>query len=560
MVVCAYQEAGRYDWLPPARADDVTVALDGIAAGDLAERRPIHFDELESWEQRSAAERRVEELLAAVRADPAVAAIELSGHDLIDFAEYRLRMETARLLRGWTLAGALGGAGELVCDPAAPPATVMGLRARVGLDAALTPYTAPPQVPGSRVARAAIRPLMSGLGVVSKPARVRVAAVAAGKLTLALDAIARADLRAAGVATMPFPGLDHGNSAVLSLRRGLPMLATFGSRGLTPAPAVRLPERLDLGCEPALERALTVLTARLLSDAAPELAYAVGALARVERARELRALLLPTAAVGASRLLISWARRRGVRVGAIQHGIYAHREFDGADRNADVVFAWGEGSAEQARDWPPPRPALPAVGVPGMAVSPARPPAVSVRRALIATSNSVDTPIAPAGFCDAFLDVLAPGLARLAAAGVELRLRPHPAEDIGRYRRLLARHGLDIPVASDGPFTEEAARADVLISSTSSVAFEAAALGLPVLMWLGPAPRWVREQHLVEPWVDCVPGTFELAEDFGSLVHDLLERPAAALAVAHDLGERLARYARPFDRESFLEALHMLAA
>lgn len=560
IVVCAAHPGGRYDWLPPPRADDVTVTLDGLAHADLADRDPIGFDEFESWEQRSAAEHRIGELLAAVQAAAAVSTIEIGGYGLFDFAEYRLRMEIARLLRGWTLAGALLGPGDLVCDPAAAPALVMGVRAGLGLDPAATTYAAAPEVPGSRVARAAIRPLMRVLASVSKPASVRVAAVAAGKLTLALEAMSHADLRAAGVGTMPFPGLDHGNSAVVSLRRRLPMLATLGSRRVAPPPPVDLPDRLNLGCEPRLDRALTVLTARLLGDAAGELACAVAALARIERAPELRALLLPTAALGSSRLLISWAHRRGVRVGAIQHGIYAHREFDGADRRADVVFAWGQGSVEQAQGWPAPQPTLLSVGAPGLTATTTRPPVTRLRRALIATSNAVDAPIVPAAFCETFVDVLAPGLARLAAAGVELTLRLHPAEDEDYYRRLLSRHGLDLPISSSGPFSAVAAHADILISSASSVAFEAAALGLPVLMWLGPAPRWVREQHLVEPWVQGVPGTFERAADFGSLADDLLEKPEAALTVAHDLGRRLARYAQPFDRDRFLEALHMLAA
>ncbi|HYM44924.1 MAG TPA: hypothetical protein VES65_02020 [Solirubrobacteraceae bacterium] len=560
IVVCRGDETGRYDWLPAPRAGDATVALDGMAAEDLADRQALPFDELETWEQRSAAEHRIDELLAAVRAAPAVTAIELSGYRLIDFAEYRLRMEAARLLRGWTLARALEGVGELACDPTAAPALVMGVRAGIGLDPATTPYEIPPEVPGSRVARAAIRPVMRCLAAVSRPARVRVAAVAAGKLILALDAMTDADLRAAGVATMPFPGLDHGNSAVVSLRRRLPMVATFGGRATGPGPAVRLPERLDLASEPQLDSALTVLITRLLDDAASELAGAVGALARIERASELRALLLPTAALGASRLLISWAHRRGVRVGVIQHGIYAHREFDGADRSADVVFAWGEGTAEQAQGWPEPRPKLLPVGVPGMAVARTRPPVVGLRRALIATSNAVDAPTVPAAFCKTFVDVLAPGLARMAAAGVELQLRPHPAEDRKYYRRLLSRHGLDIPIANDDHFSAAAARTDILISSASSVAFEAAALGLPVLMWLGPAPRWVREEHLVTPWVESSPGMFQRAEEFASLADDLLDRPAEAFAVAYDLGRLLARYARPFDPDRFAEGLRMLAA
>jgi hypothetical protein len=559
IAVCQADYTGRYDWLPSHRPSDVTVTLDGIADADLHDRRPLPFDEIETWAQRSAAEHRIGELLAAVRSAPAVAAIELEGHRLIDFAEYRLRAELACLLRGWTLARAVGGAEELLCDPHAPPALMMGARAGLGLDPAAVPYAPPPELPGSRIARAAMRPVMRGVASVSRPANVRVAAVATGKLMLALDALSDVDLRSLDLATMPFPGLDYGNSAVLSLRRRLPMLATFGPRRAPSAPAVRLPERLDLGAEPELDRAFAILVGRLLGGAASDLACAVSALKGLERAREVRALLLPSAAYGASRLLIEWAHARGVRVGAMQHGIYAFRELDGGDRLADVVFAWGEGTAEQVRDWPAPRPALHPVGVPGMSAAAPRRWAGVPRHALIATSNTVDTPISPANFCEAFVEVIAPGLSRLSAAGVHLKLRPHPAEDPAHYRRLLARHGLDVEIPAAGPFQAAVAETDILVSSASSVAFEAAALGLPVLMWLGPAPQSVRRQHLVAPWVDRVPGLFEHAEDFSSLAEDLLERPACAFAVADELSRRLARYAQPFDPARFGKCLRMLA-
>jgi hypothetical protein len=574
IAVCRADRTGRYDWLPAHRPGDVTVTLDGIAAVDLAARRPLPFDELETWEQRNAAEHRIGELLAAVRSAPAVAAIELEGHRLIDFAEYRLRGEIACLLRGWTLARAVGAAEELTCDPFAPAALAMGARAALGLDPAAVPYALPPELPGSRIARAAMRPIMRGLASVSRPATARIAAVATGKLMLAMNALSDADLRSFGLATMPFPGLDYGNSAVLSLRRRLPMLATFGPRRALSAPTVGLPERLDLGSEPRFDRAVTILVARLLSGAASDLTRAVRALEGLERARELRALLLPSAAYGASRLLIGWAHDRGVRVGAMQHGIYSFREFDGGDRLADVVFAWGEGTAEQVRDWPTPRPEIVPVGVPGLVAAVPRPSHAArgmrasatnrsagvPRNALIATSNTVDTPIAPTAFCESFVEVLAPGLSRLAAAGVRLALRPHPAEDPARYRRLLAMHGLDVEIVAGGSFQAAAAEANILISSASSVAFEAAAVGLPVLMWLGSAPQSVREQHLVAPWVDRAPGLFERAEDFSSLVEDLLERPARTLAVAEELARRLARYAQPFDPAGFGEAMRMLAA
>lgn len=560
IAVCRADYTGRYDWLPAHRSSDVTVTLDAIAHADLLDRGPLPFDEIETWAQRSAAEHRVGELLAAVRSAPAVAAIELRGHRLIDFAEYRLRTELARLLRGWALAQAAGGAKELVCDPLAPPALTMGMRAGMGLDPAVVPYAPPPELPGSRIARAAMRPVMRGLASVSRPANVRLAAVATGKLMVAIDALSDADIRSLNMATMPFPGLDYGNSAVLSLRRRLPMLATLSPRRPPSAPAVRLPERLALGAEPELDRAVTVLVDRLLSAAACDLAGALAALAGLERAPELRALLLPSAAYGASRLLIGWAHARGVRVGAMQHGIYAFREFDGGDRLADVVFAWGEATAEQARDWPAPRPALLPVGVPGMRSATVRSYTDAPRSALVATSNTVDTPISPTAFCETFLEVLAPGLSLLAAAGVHLKLRPHPNEDPARYRRLLAHHGLDVEIAAGGPFQAAAEETDILISSASSVAFEGAALGLPVLMWLGPAPRSVRAEHLVEPWVDSAPGLFERAEDFSSLAADLLERPASAYGAAHQLARRLARYAEPFDPVRFADAVRMLAA
>jgi hypothetical protein len=560
IVVCQADYAGRYDWLPPHRAGDVTVTLDGIADLDLLERRPLPFDTFESWEERSAAEHRIGELLAAVRSAPAVAAIELDGHRLIDFAEYRLRAEIARLLRGWTLAQAVGGAQELVCDPAAPSALTMGARAGLGLDPTVVPYALPSELPGSQIARTAMRPVMRGVASVSKPANVRVAAVATGKLMLAMDALSDVDLRSLDVATMPFPGLDYGNSAVLSLRRRLPMLATFGSHRAPSAPIVQLPELLGLDAEPELDQALTALVRRLLDGAAMELARAVGALTGLERARELRALLLPSAAYGASRLLIGWAHARGVRVGVMQHGIYAFREFDGGDRLADVVFAWGEGTAEQVHDWPAPHPTLLPVGVPGMSAGPARRSTGVPRHVLIATSNTVDTPISPATFCETFVEVLAPGLARLKAAGVRLKLRHHPGEDPARYRRLLSSHGLEVEIATGGPFQTAAAEADILISSASSVAFEAAALGLPVLMWLGSAPKSLRNQHLVSPWVDVAPGLFERAEEFNMLAEDFLERPVSAFATAHELAHRLARYAQPFEPDRFSDGLRMLAA
>jgi CDP-glycerol glycerophosphotransferase (TagB/SpsB family) len=102
--------------------------------------------------------------------------------------------------------------------------------------------------------------------------------------------------------------------------------------------------------------------------------------------------------------------------------------------------------------------------------------------------------------------------------------------------------------------------ADILIAAASSVAFEAAALGLPVLLWHSDAPRWVREAHLVTPWSESLPGMFSDAGEFSALVGALIDEPAEGLRVAGELARHLARYAQPFDSASFARALERLAA
>ncbi len=565
VVVCREDPDGRYAWLGPPRAGDVLVAFDGLAHADLAGRGALLFERLRSWEERNAEEHHVNELLAAVRAHPRVAALERGGHRLIDFAAVRLRAELTRLLRGWALRRAALGAERLLCDPAAPPALEMGARAALGLDPAAVPYTPPPALAGSSLKRALAQPVMRAVAARSRPGRVRVAAVATGKLGLALAALPDSELREVGMGTMPFPGLDHGNSALLALRRRLPMLATYDrptwrgrlARG-TGADA-GLSERLGLCAEAPLDRALGLLVARLLTATAPELDGVARALAGLERARALRAVVLPAAGCGAAQLLTAWAHRRSLPVGVMQHGIYSFR--DGCDdATSDVLFSWGEGTAEQARHWPAPRPRLVQVGVPGTPVAPPRSAAAPLRRVLIATTGlGADTPLASLALCEEYLDVLAPGLAALAAT-TELRLRPHPNEDPGRYRRLLARRGLPVTVTAGGPFAAAAAWADLVVASSSSVAFEAAALGLPVLLWPGGAPLAVREEHLLAPWTERLPGMFETAADFSALVARLLEQPAAGLALAHELRGELARYAQPFDAAAFAAGLRLLGA
>jgi hypothetical protein len=486
-------------------------------------------EELEDWQERSAAERRVSQLMAAIGGHPALAEISWQGFSLLDFAEPRLRLEVGRLLRGWELG------------------------------APAIPHAVPPALPGSRRKRALARPLMRALATVSPPARVRIAVVVAGKLGLALDALANDELRELGVGAMPFPGLDHGNGALFALRRRRPLLATYSPAGLPPGPLVRIPARLDLHEDPQLDRALALLIDRMLAGIAPELAQAVAALAALERARTLRAIVLPSAGYGASRLLIAWAHQRGLRVGSMQHGIFAQQDVEDGERRVDMVFGWGQGTIEQALGWGKPRPPIWPVGLPGM--TPLRPGnrrAPELHRVLIATTSASDALIAPVDFCENFIAVLAPSLQRLAAAGVELQLRPHPSEDPAHYQRLLDAHRLDVAIVADGTFAATAANADLVISSTSSVAFEAAGLGLPVLLWLGGVPQWVRQEHLVVPWTETLPGMFNRAEELAELVDALLRHPTQAFAIACELAAHLRRFAEPFQRERFGDGLRAL--
>ncbi len=553
-----------------------------VGAFDASALDMSAFDASQSWAQRSAMESHLAELMDAIGAHPAVASIERGGLRLIDFAEYRLRLEVARLLRGWTLAGTVAGrrgtvAGRgttaevwrLVCDPTLSAALLMGVRAGLGLDARPVPYVLPEALAGPPLRRAVARQAMRGLAAASRPrrGRVRVAVVAAGKLALALDSLSDAELRAAGVGLMPFPGLDHGNGLLLALRRRLPLLGSYGAvpRGAGSGTGTGLPARFGLEADPGLDGALALLVSRVLAGAAAELDQAVEAVKALGRARALRALLLPSAAYGASRVLIEWAHAHGLRVGAMQHGIYTSRGLDGGDRRADLLLGWGQGTGAQIAGWPEPRPAVRVVGVPGLGAARTRTvlragePAVrgepALRRVLVATSSTIETPLVPARFCEEFIETIAPGLKQLRRAGVEVELRPHPGEEPERYGRLLAGRGLDVGIAEGGPFAQAIAGVDILISSASSVAFEAARMGLGVLLWPGPAPGWVRERHLVEPWSLSVPGMFVTAAELEALVQELIERPAAGLRVAHGLSACLARYAEPFDAARFAQAL-----
>ncbi len=299
---------------------------------------------------RVAEEGRIAEVLAKVREHPAVARIAHTGYSLIDFAEPSLKLEIAQLLRGWTLARVHGGAGETARDPAASPALRMGARAGLGLDPADVSYVMPIAVSEARIKQVGTRQIMRGVAVFSPQEHVRVAAVTTGKLALALDALTAADLRAAQVGVLPFPGSDRGSSVLFAVKRRRPLLVGYGPRRPGPGMAVHLPERLGLSSEEELDRALSLLVARLLADLAPKQDQAVRALGGLHHTHALRVILLANLDSSASRLLLTYARDRSLRVAVFDEYAHELRELDGDVKRLPP----DRSTTEQAQDWPGP--------------------------------------------------------------------------------------------------------------------------------------------------------------------------------------------------------------
>lgn len=555
--------AAAYAWIPSSAAGDAIISFDALAATELGARDARNFDDLVSWEQRSAAQHQVARLIASLQDDDLLTTRGFDGYALGPFLEYRARAEYAHVLRGFSAGLAIGRADAVVADPALPDAVVLGARAALGLDVEGARYR--PDAPALKPAplrRVGAGTLMRALAVATPSRGVRIAAVLNAKVGVAVAAVPRAQLRAARVAAMPFPGLDYGNSARLAAQLRLPFLATLDplverrSRcpELGPGPSFT-------GQDPRLALALRRVTRVLAQTSWPQLVEAAYAVRGLRRARDLRALLLPTTAVGASRLLADWARRRGIAVASVQHGVYGFKEHDGGDSRSDVLFAWSERVREQTLAWPLPRPRVVAVGVPGMTPPPRRPAAArGLRRVLVATTGRpIESALGTTSFHEQFIAAIAPGLRALLDAGIEVELRLHPIEERAVYERILAGAGLDIPFAPALSLVEAVRRADLLVAAPSSVAFEAGLLGAPVLVWTGGAPQSVRDEHLVAPLSLELAGMFGDERGFAALAQGLLEDGAPALAIGRDLAARLAEYAQPFDAGRFAQGLRELA-
>ncbi len=526
---------------------------------------PVLADDLLDWDARAAIELKVAELLKAIRkqvvaeADPG-GAPGLS-RAVVDLAEYELRFEWTALLCAHAAARRLGGPYEaIISQPETPSAILAGVAAAAGRGPSVSGHWLPAREPPPRrrLAHAVANALVAARAVATPPESIRLLALPAMRIITALSPLAPAELQAAGLAVGVFPGLTHGDPLRLVVDKRLPAFVPRPGRVRAPgAPALGPtgePELLDA----ALRRAAD----RMLAGAAGGAVAARQALGAMAALPSLRALLLPTTALGAARLVRDWAARRGIRVGVVQHGMYAFRDWDGGDRLADVIYGWGPGVRAQVAAWGPPTPRVEVVGAPGLPrPSTIRRQALTVDRVLVASTHpNLGTALTPWGSRWAFLHAVRGGLKTLRDAGASVTLRPHPSEPHDVYERLLRGFGIDgVEVTSAGAFGQVASAYDLVVCPPSSTAVEAAAIGVPILLWFGDQPSAIRRQFLLPPLSDELPGSFTDAGQFQSLARQAISAPEALLRQATSLSQRLLSYAEPYDPRRLADELRKLA-
>jgi hypothetical protein len=518
-----------------ARAGDHVLAFDSIAAAQARAggATVALVDELLSWEERGAIDDAAARLVAAIAATDGIDA------DVREFAVYDLRTELVNVLRAWTAAKEWMRrtpevrAPELAGDEGCPSSVLLGARSaitqRVDEPEPWVALSQPARAGGRRFAAA--RAALAANRLLRRGGSARIVAVPGMNVGVALGRVDPAALKEAGVAVGLFPTLDHGAAARLATTLRLPVAASAWPR---PDPgreaAVRAAALSSLGAlheDPALDAALRAQAAHTLGASEHAARQVRATLNRWSRMRALEAIVLPTVATGAGRLAVRWARERGVAVGVVQHGIYAFRGVEGGDRAADAIFTWGPAVTDQVAQWEGVRAQAVTVGTPGITgVRPVPDGMAPVRRVLVATTNNpTGSALGLSAFQEAFLEDVAQGLQRLADAGIALELRLHPAESRGRYEDAVARLGLAVDLRSPEPLDAALDRADLLVSSVSSVAFEAAARGLPVLLWTGRVPPEVRHRHFLSPLADSRPGMFGDAAEFSRLAETLAGEP-----------------------------------
>lgn len=545
---------------PAPEPGDMALCFDALAVGLLTAQGldAVAADDLLGFDDRGLIESAAIELVGGLQAEGSVG----------EHAALELLFEFVNVLRAWQLGGALrerGARAPLLTGRTCPSAVRAGLSVALGGAPALATWV---PVTGSELAPIGPRPALAAAAMAASSLRtrardVRVLAVPGMKVATALDAAPVTALNAAGVAVSLFPGLDHGNAARMAVRRRIAAVAVprgWRRHQARAGEAAALPGR-PLHDDPGLDRVLRTVAARVLASRDATDLRALSVLRAWERLPALRAVVLPTSSSGSACLAAGWARRRGLATAVVQHGIYGSSAPQYSDGRVGTLLAWGPNVACQAAAWPPPRPRIVEIGVPGLRARRPRPRPAQIRRVLVATTNRpLGTALGLFGFCEAFIDDLAPGLRELCGAGVTLELRPHPAEDVARYRAQLDRLEIELEPGPPGPFVERLAASDLLVSSLSSVAYEAAAIGAPVVLWTGRTPQALRAEHLLPPLGGALPASFGGEKAFLALARRALSAPAELIDEALSLSALLARYARPFDVGAFTAALDALGA
>ena len=265
-------DLGGHTWRPQLATGDVVVAFDDLAAADL-DHPVIRFDDLQTWEDRSAGERRVTQAFRQARDSPSLMSLSLGECQLADFFEHSLRVDLGHVVRGWVAAGAAPGCTAVVADPACPTALIVGAHAALGLDPPVCPY-APDQDPtwqSSLPRRIVGNTLVHAAVLASRRTDARIAITANYKVTPALAALNANELHGRHVAAMPLPGFDPRENLRTAAHTRLPVLRTLAPVSQRRCPPLGPTGEIAISTgEADLDRAFSDVTARLAQTAWPQ--------------------------------------------------------------------------------------------------------------------------------------------------------------------------------------------------------------------------------------------------------------------------------------------------
>lgn len=531
----------------------VALVFDRAAYESLLARGVHAFfaDDLLDWQTRGEIEDSVAEVMKEIAEDAELAATRVEGFALVPSARNDLRIAVTNVLRTRVLVRALPGTLGVdgVVDHRCPAGVAAGAAAAIGLPhqvAASSPRQADPVV-----VRAANALLHAGRWTWRRD-RVRVLAFPGAKVFTALRATDARVLRSLPLGVAAFPEIVGGGAAKLAAR-GIPAFVSAAARNAS-ASAVSIPTPRMLADDLMTQAALQTIVEGTLRQTTAPVARAARSLAEME-VPGLRAVVLPSTSGASAAVVMEWARRRGATCAVVQHGIYGLRDWDAGDRDADVLLAWGAAVREQVSG-----PEVRIVGAPGVPPSAAAEATPDRRRILVATTSApFGSALGPHGFCESFVACVRPAFERFLGAGFTIVLRPHPSENVERYRELLGTLANKVRISRSRPFWSDAAEAGLVVSSFSSVAVEAAALGRPVALWLGGTPLETRRRFVLPPFDRELPAAFVDQPGFERLADSLICSDGVALAEMHELSNILSGLARPFDADSFVFELAALA-